>query len=306
MAARAHAILTHAAAAAPSAAAASASPCSGLAPGQLLAGRVAIVTGSGQGIGAATAALFAEHGARVVVSDLDAGKAAEVAARLSARGLAAIHVSGDVTDPTFPARLVAATVQAFGDIHIIANNAGYCWDGMLHKITDEQWDAMLQVHNTAPFRIIREAAAVMRENAKREIKERGAAVPRSIINVSSTSGLHGNIGQANYATAKLGIIGLTKTVAKEWGPLGIRCNAIAFGMVKTRLTQEKELGASIEVKGKKIALGIPAKLGGSFDHVPLRRAAEPEEAAGAMLALASDLSSYITGHCLEMTGGVGI
>eukprot|EP01094_Clydonella_sp_ATCC50884_P019401 TRINITY_DN3777_c1_g1_i1.p1 TRINITY_DN3777_c1_g1~~TRINITY_DN3777_c1_g1_i1.p1 ORF type:complete len:286 (-),score=83.85 TRINITY_DN3777_c1_g1_i1:74-931(-) len=271
-----------------------------------LPGRVAIVTGSGQGIGAATARLFAAHGAHVVVSDLDAAKAQEVVRSILALGQSACNVSGDITDPSFPAHLIESTVREFGDIHVIVNNAGYCWDGMLHKITDEQWDAMIAVHNTAPFRIIRAAAAVMREKAKAEIKEHGAAVPRSIINISSTSGLHGNVGQANYATAKMGILGLTKTVAKEWGGFGIRCNALAFGMVKTRLTQEKEKGASIQVNGKSIALGIPAKLGGSFAHIPLGRAAETSEAAGAVLALASDLTSYVTGHCLEMTGGAGI
>jgi len=279
----------------------------------LLEGEVAIITGSGQGIGEAAAKLFAQEGGLVVVSDLDASKSDAVAAAINQAGGKAISVPGDVTDPAFPDKIVKATVAAFCKINHIVNNAGYTWDGMLQKITDKQWEAMIAVHNTAPFRLVRAAAPFMRDAGKEELKN-GAPQNRSITNVSSTSGLHGNVGQANYATAKAGVTGLTKTVAKEWGPFGVRCNSIAFGLIQTRLTQAKEKGAFIEVDGKKVALGIPQ--GGEAEakareralkaSIPLGRAGNPAEAAGALLFLTSSLSSYVTGHCLEVTGGAGI
>jgi len=272
-----------------------------------LKGQVAIVTGSGQGIGEHAAKLFAHEGAKVVVTDLDAAKSDRVAGEIKAAGGTAISVPGDVTDPKFPDMIVQKTIDTFGKIHIIVNNAGYTWDGILHKMTDKQWDAMLLVHNTAPFRLVRAAAPHMRDRAKEEIEKTGQAEPRCIINISSTSGLHGNVGQANYATAKAGVIGFTKTIAKEWGLFGIRCNAVAFGMIETRLTAAKEAGAFIEVDGKKVALGVPEDQKKGRDIlIPLRRAGKPEEAGAAIVMLASPLSSYITGHCLEVTGGAGI
>lgn len=194
----------------------------------------------------------------------------------------------------------------WGKLHILVNNAGYTWDGVIHRMSDRQWEAMLAVHNTAPFRLIRAAAPHMRDAAKKEQEQKGRAKPRCIINISSTSGLHGNAGQANYATAKMGVIGLTKTVAKEWGQFNVRCNAVAFGTIETRLTGAKEKGEHILVDGKKVALGIPAAVQRDFGHIPLRRAGSPEEAAGAVLMLASPHASFITGHCLEVTGGMGI
>eukprot|EP00026_Physarum_polycephalum_P012368 Phypoly_transcript_12667.p1 GENE.Phypoly_transcript_12667~~Phypoly_transcript_12667.p1 ORF type:complete len:302 (+),score=56.17 Phypoly_transcript_12667:195-1100(+) len=277
------------------------------ASGGLLNGQVAIITGSGQGIGAATAQLFAKEGAKVVVTDLDAAKSNGVAEEIKLHGGYAISVPGDITDPAFPEKLVKATIEAFGKVNVLVNNAGYTWDGMLHTMTDQQWEAMLKVHNTAPFRLIRALTPYMREAAKKEIAEKGSTQEsRVIINISSTSGLHGNIGQANYATAKLGIVGLTKTVAKEWGAFNIRCNAVAFGFVNTRLTQAKNKGASIQVDGKEVKLGIPNADNKDFSAIPLRRAGNVEEAAGSILLLASPHASYITGHTLEVTGGAGI
>jgi len=274
-------------------------------PGGILHDHVAIITGSGQGIGEAAAHLFAKEGAKVVVSDLDQAKSDRVAAAIVAEGGSAISFPGDVTDPAYPDRILAHTVKVFGKINIIVNNAGYTWDGMLHKMTDKQWNAMLDVHNTAPFRMIRAAAPYMREQAKTE-KEKGIPQqPRAIVNVSSTSGLHGNVGQANYSTAKLGIVGLTKTVAKEWGPFGIRCNAIAFGLIDTRLTREKS-DSFIEVDGSKVALGIPSSGARDLRTIPLQRTGTPTDAARGILFLSSPLSSYVNGHCLEVTGGAGI
>jgi len=278
-------------------------------PGGLLKGQVAIITGSGQGIGEETAYLFAQEGAKVVVSDLDKAKSDKVAANIVAKGGSAISVPGDVTDPKFPETVVAETIKAFGKLHIIVNNAGYTWDGVLHRITDKQWDAMLAVHNTAPFRLVRAAAPHMRDAAKEEIEKTGAAEPRCIINISSTSGLHGNFGQANYATAKMGLVGFTKTIAKEWGAFGIRANTVAFGWVNTRLTAEKTNENFIEVEGKKVALGIPGVSQGADQRakaVPLGRAGNVRDAAGGILLMASPHASYITGHTLEVTGGVGI
>jgi 3-oxoacyl-[acyl-carrier protein] reductase len=278
---------------------------SGIYPKGLLYGQVAIITGSGQGIGESTAHLFVKEGAKVVVTDIDAVKSDKVAADIISQGHTALSVPGDVTDPNFPQKIIDLTMKSFGKINIIVNNAGYTWDGMLHKITDKQWHAMLEVHNTAPFRLIRAASPYMRELSKSD-KEKGLpSEPRCIINVSSTSGLHGNVGQANYATAKLGIIGLTKTIAKEWGPLGIRCNAVAYGLIDTRLTREKK-DEVINIDGNKVLLGIPGGNRRDYATIPLNRPGTTEEAAAAVLFLASPLASYVNGHCLEVTGGVGI
>ena len=269
--------------------------------------QTAIITGAGRGIGAAAALLFARHGARVIVSDRDAEPAEAVVSAIRAAGGEACSIPGDITDPEFPRLLVERTVEEFGALHILVNNAGYTWDGMLHKMTDKQWDAILAVHTTAPFRLVRAAAPYMRDAATREEAEHGKASPRSIINVSSTSGLHGNVGQLNYATAKMGMVGFTKTVAREWGPFNIRCNAVAFGYMETRLTQAKESGESVVVDGEEIRLGVPGHMHDFIKmSIPLGRTGTVEEAAGGILMLASPWASYITGHTLEVTGGMGI
>eukprot|EP00002_Diphylleia_rotans_P012491 TRINITY_DN2442_c0_g1_i1.p1 TRINITY_DN2442_c0_g1~~TRINITY_DN2442_c0_g1_i1.p1 ORF type:complete len:309 (-),score=75.44 TRINITY_DN2442_c0_g1_i1:105-1031(-) len=284
-----------------------ASAAASLPTADLFGGRVAIITGSGQGIGAAAAKLFAKCGAKVVVTDLDAAKSDAVANEIKAEGGHAISVAGDITDPQFPDRIVKQTIESFGKLHIIINNAGYTWDGVLHKMTDKQWQAMLDCHLTAPFRLIRAAAPYMRDAAKVEMEKTGSADPRCIINISSTSGLHGNAGQANYAAAKMGIVGLTKTIAKEWGMFNVRCNTVAFGFIETRLTADRTSGASITVQGEEIKLGIPKvdpkKMAAG---IPLGRPGVAEEAAGSLLMIASPYAGYITGHTLEVTGGAGI
>jgi len=272
----------------------------------LLVGEVAIITGAAQGIGKSAALLFAKEGAKVVVSDLDETKATAVANEIKAAGGDAIVVAGDVTAEDFPKRVIDATVKEYGKINHIVNNAGFTADKMIHTMTDSTFELILKVHNTAPFRLIREAAPYMRNKDPKAQKEN-----RSIINVSSVSGLHGNTGQVNYAVAKAGVVGLTKTVAKEWGPFGVRCNTVAYGYIETRLTQAKELGESITVDGVKIPLGIPtsgpAKSSSErIPDIPLGRPGTADEAAAAMLFLASPLASYISGHTLEVTGGRGI
>jgi 3-oxoacyl-[acyl-carrier protein] reductase len=273
--------------------------------GGLLQGRTAIITGAGRGIGRAAAELFAQNGARVVISDIDPVPAEEAVGAIKAAGGQAISVPGDVTDPAFPDQLVSAAIDKFGGIDIIVNNAGYTWDAVIHKMTDEQWEAILAVHLTAPFRIIRAASTFLRETAKREKAERGAAEARKIVNISSTSGTRGNPGQANYSSGKAGVIGLTKMLAKEWGQFNIQVNCVAFGRIETRLTQAKEKGETINRGEAAIAIGIPAeRLDRTTPLIPMGRAGTPQEAAGAILFFASPLSDYVSGQVLECAGGL--
>ncbi len=270
-----------------------------------LQGKTAIVTGSGRGIGRATAQLLAAEGARVLVTDLEADFAAETAATIQTMGGIAHTFAGDLTAPSFPQKLIDSTVEIFGGLDILVNNAGFTWDGTLHKMTDEQWQTMIDVHLTAPFRILRAAAPVLRETAKCEIAKRGAAQARKIVNVSSTSATRGNFGQANYAAAKAGIVGLTRALAREWGPLNIQVNCVAFGMIDTRLTQRKETGEKIRRGEIEIELGIPAAMReASVKLIPMARPGTPQEAAGAILFLASPLSDFVSGQVLEVTGGL--
>lgn len=268
---------------------------------QLLDGKVALITGAGRGIGAATARLFAAHGARVLINDLDAAPAEEVAQQITEAGGEAVVVVGDLTDGEFVEGLVRAPIERWGTLDVLVNNAGYTWDGVLHKMGDEQWEAMLAIHLTAPFRLVRAAAPFLREAAKRE----GNAVARKIVNVSSTTGTRGNAGQVNYAAGKAGIIGVTKTMAKEWGQFNIQVNAVAFGWIETRLTQARQEGESIQRGDQDIALGIPNQMRQMARLlIPMGRPGTPEEAAGPILFLASPLANYVSGQVLEVTGGL--
>jgi 3-oxoacyl-[acyl-carrier protein] reductase len=267
----------------------------------VLDGRAAIVTGSGRGIGRAAAALLVEHGAQVLVNDLDADAAQRAADEL---GEHAAAFAGNVVEPGVADALVQAAVDAFGRLDIVVNNAGYTWDGVVHRMSDEQFQAMLDIHAVAPFRIVRAAAPHMRDVAKAE-RERGEEpIFRKIVNVTSISGLMGNAGQANYATGKAGLIGLTKTLAKEWGQFSINVNAVAFGFVETRLTAAREDSETIEVEGHQIQLGIPAQFRElAAATIPLGRGATPEEAAGAIFFLCSPWSNFVHGQVLNVTGG---
>lgn len=268
----------------------------------MLEGKVAIITGSGRGIGRAAALMIAREGAAVVVSDLDQGPARETVEAITGSGGRAISCAGDVTAPGFPDKLISAALEEYGQLHIIVNNAGFTWDAMLHKTTDEQWQAMLDIHVTAPFRILRAAAPYIRETAKKEVSE-GRRVIRKIVNVMSIAATMGNTGQANYSSAKAAVGGLTKTMAHEWGPLNVNSNAVAFGFVTTRLTDEKE--KEVKIFDDKIAIGIPKEKREHFIKIiPLRRAGTPDEAAGGIFFLASPLSDYVTGHILHVDGGI--
>lgn len=271
---------------------------------KMLQDRVAIITGSGRGIGKATALLFGGEGAKVVVSDLDPEPAEETASEIRAAGGEAIVVAGDVTDPTFAETIVKKAADTWGGLHILVNNAGFTWDAVAHKMTDQQWEAIVAVHLTAPFRLIRAAAPYMRDAAKQE-KLEGKVVNRKIINVSSIAGTRGNAGQANYSSAKAGVVGMARTLAKEWGAFNVQANAVAFGWVDTRLTKEKEAGGSMERGGKEVALGIPAAMRDAMKMmIPMGRPGTVDEAAGPILFLASPLSDYVSGQCIEVTGGL--
>jgi len=273
----------------------------------MIDGKVAILTGSGRGIGAATAKMFGAEGASVVVSDLDPAPAEETAAAIRAAGGKAVVVAGDVTDPTFPAQLIKATLDSFGGIDIIVNNAGYTWDAVIQNMTDKQWYAMLDVHTTAPFRILREASQFIRDAAKKEQTANGRANPRKVINVTSVSGVYGNAGQVNYSTAKAGVTGLTKTLAKEWGRYNVQVNCVCYGFIETRLTAPKESAEKVVREGEEVQLGVPDQMRQMAPLlIPLGRPGTPEEAAGPVLFLASPLSNYVSGIVLEVTGGRAI
>ena len=273
----------------------------------MLDGKVAIITGSGRGIGSATAKLFAANGARVIVSDLDPGPAEETAAAIRSAGRQVAIIPGDVTDPAFPAQLIKGTLDAFGGIDIIVNNAGYTWDAVIQNMTDKQWYAIIDVHTTAPFRILREASHFIRDAAKKEAAANGRANPRKVVNITSVSGVYGNAGQANYSTAKAGIVGLTKTLSKEWGRYNVQVNCACFGFIETRLTAAKETAEKIQREGEEVALGVPEAMRNlAAMTISLGRPGTPEEAAGPLLFLASSLSDYVTGIVLEVTGGRAI
>jgi 3-oxoacyl-[acyl-carrier protein] reductase len=269
----------------------------------MLDGKSAIITGSARGIGRATAELFASEGAQVLINDLDGDVAEEASKEIDGETAA---FAGDLTKEGVCDNLVKKALDEFGKVDILVNNAGYTWDGVVHKMTDEQFQAMLDIHTVVPFRMVRAIAPHFREAAKAE-KEKGDEIFRKIVNISSISGTMGNAGQANYSSAKAGVTGLTKTLAKEWGQFKINVNAVAFGFVETRLTQAKEKGETMKAAGDSDAdvdLGIPEQMRAMASMViPLGRPAQPEEAAGPVLFLCSPLANYVHGQILNVTGG---
>jgi 3-oxoacyl-[acyl-carrier protein] reductase len=268
---------------------------------KLLDGKAAIVTGSARGIGRATAELLAANGARVLINDLDEDLAGETATAIDGETTV---FAGDLTKEGVCDELVQHAVEAFGALDIVVNNAGYTWDGMAHKMSDEQFRAMLEIHTVVPFRVLRAAAPHLREPAKREQAE-GREVFRKIVNVTSISGTQGNVGQANYSSAKAGLVGLTKTFAREWGPLKVNVNAVAFGFVETRLTAPTEDAGVFEAaEGEAIPLGIPERMRELASKlIPLGRPATPHEAAGPILFLCSPWSNFVHGQVITASGG---
>ncbi|MDF1670678.1 MAG: SDR family oxidoreductase [Roseovarius sp.] len=269
-----------------------------------LEGRVALVSGSGRGIGREIALKLASEGARIVVNDLDADPAAQTAEMIRDMGGEAAICAGSVTEDGFAQRFVDTGVTAFGGLDIIVNNAGYTWDSVVQKMTDEQWHAIIDVHLTAPFQILRAAAPVIREKSRAEA-EAGQEVFRKVVNISSIAGTGGNAGQINYSAAKAGIIGLTKTMAKEWGRYKVNVNAVAFGPIRTRLTEGSASGdATIKVEGKDIRVGVsPDLLSQMETSIPLGRVGTPEEAAGAVYLFCAPESNFISGQYVICGGG---
>ena len=269
-----------------------------------LEGKVAIVSGSGRGIGREIALKLASEGASVVVNDLDEVPAHETVELIRAAGGQALACVGSVADVGFAERFVGAAVEGFGGLDIIVNNAGFTWDNVIQKMSDEQWDTILQVHLTAPFRILRAASEFFRASAKKEA-ETGQEVFRKVVNISSTSGVMGNAGQANYSAAKAGINGLTKALAKEWGRYKVNVNSVAFGLIKTRLTEAAAGGnASIDIEGRQIKVGVnPQVLANAESLIPIGRAGTPEEAAGAVFMFCIPESNYVSGQVLVCGGG---
>ncbi|MFG2250894.1 SDR family NAD(P)-dependent oxidoreductase [Spirillospora sp. NPDC048823] len=270
-----------------------------------LDGKVAIVSGSGRGIGAEIALKLASDGAAVVVNDLDEAPAKETVAAVEAAGGRAVACVGNVVEDGFADRFVRTAVESFGGLDIIVNNAGYTWDTVIQRMTDEQWDAIMDVHLKAPFRILRAAQPVI-SAAVKSAGEAGDPVPcRKVVNISSVAGLGGNAGQANYAAAKAGVTGLTKTLAKEWGRYNVTVNSVAFGLIRTRLTEAPAGGdGTIEVQGKEIKVGVnPDLLAGMERMIPLGRAGVPRDAAGAVYLLCVPESDYVSGQTLVCGGG---
>jgi len=262
--------------------------------------KVAIVTGSARGIGRATAELLSSQGAKVLINDLDADVAEQTAGEIDGE---AVVYGGDLTKDGAADELVKTAVDAFGKIDIIVNNAGYTLDAPIHKMSDDWWEKMLAIHVTVPFKVVRAAAPHLREPAKQE-RERGEEVFRKIVNVSSISGTMGNAGQANYSAGKSAVVGLTKTLAKEWGQFKINVNAVAFGYIETRLTASKDDSNVAEIGGEKVQLGIPDQMRGMAAMlIPLGRPGTPEEAAGGVFFLCSPWSNYVHGQVLNVTGG---
>lgn len=244
-----------------------------------LEGKVAAITGSARGIGKAIAVLFAREGAKVVVSDVDDEAGGRTAEEIREMGCEAIYVHCDVSDPRQAEGLVEAALEAFGALDILVNNAGITRDALLVRMKDEDWERVLSINLTGVFNCTRAAARAM-------MKRRSGC----IINISSVAGIVGNIGQANYSASKAGVIGLTKSAAKELARWGIRVNAIAPGFIMTEMTAKLP-----EQEREKL-----------LSTIPLGFAGEPEDVAKAALFLASDAARYITGQVIQVDGGMAM
>jgi 3-oxoacyl-[acyl-carrier protein] reductase len=271
-----------------------------------LENKVALVSGAGRGIGRAIALKLANEGARVVVNDMDEAPVAETIAAISTAGGTATACVGNVTDRDFGERFVGTALDAFGALDIIVNNAGFTWDSVIQKMTDDQFQAVIDVHVTAPFRILRAAADPIRRFAKQEAAA-GREVFRKVVNISSVSGLGGNPGQVNYAAAKAAVVGMTKTLAKEWGRYRVNVNCVAFGFIHTRMTQALDPStAPVTVAGREIKYGVqPAMLAAlEANQIPLGRLGSPEEAADGVYLFCSPESNYISGQVITVGGGI--
>ena len=270
-----------------------------------LEGKVALITGSGRGIGRELALMLAKDGAHIVVNDLDADPGNQTVEDIIAMGGKAVACNGSVTDDDFPERFINTGLDTFGGLDIIVNNAGYTWDNVIQKMDDDQWQAILDCHVTAPFRILRAAQPHIKRLFLEE-QEKGITNYRKVVNISSTSGVNGNAGQINYSTAKAGVVGMAKTMAKEWGRYNVNVNAVGFGLIKTRLTDAdaKKDESTIDIEGNKIKVGVNSALfEAAKTMIPLGRPGTPQEAAGAIYMFCIPESNYVTGQILMCHGG---
>ena len=270
----------------------------------VLDGKAALVTGAGRGIGAAIARKLALNGASVIVSELDLDPAEETVSVIAAAGGRAVSLIGDVAAPDFGERALKTALDSFGDLDIIVNNAGFIWNTAIQNTTDAQWQAMIDVHATAPFRVLRAAYSHFRAAAKRE-EQAGITKYRKVVNVSSVSGLYGAPTQLAYSAAKASLIGVTRTLAKEWGRLRVNVNCVAFGYIDTRLTQRYERApATIDIKGESYKVGLDGRMLDAYTPtIPLGRPGTPAEAAGAVYLFCIPESDYISGQVLVCDGG---
>jgi 3-oxoacyl-[acyl-carrier protein] reductase len=267
-----------------------------------LDGRVALVTGAGQGIGRAIVLKLISEGSRVLANDLDAASLQRLSADVARFGGACETFPGDVTAEDFGDRAVAACLERFGDLHILINNAGYIWNSRIGNHTDEQWYAMLDVHATGPFRLLRAAGHHFRTMTK----EGRTAQARKVVNVSSVSGLFGEATQFSYAAAKSALVGMTRSLAKDWGRYNVTVNCVAFGFIETRLTQTFASEVpEIEIGERKLKVGLDAAQVEAMKRlIPLGRAGTPKEAAGAVLLFCLPESDYISGEVVVAAGGL--
>jgi 3-oxoacyl-[acyl-carrier protein] reductase len=270
-----------------------------------LANKAALVTGAGRGIGRAIAEKLAAAGAAILLVDIDESALEEAKAALDSLGARVSTVAGDLTDAHFPESIIRKLVAEFGSVDIIVNNAGYTWDSVIQKTSDEQFQAMLDIHVVAPFRVLRAASSWIREHAKQEI-EAGVRVMRKVVNITSISGLDGNPGQTGYASGKSAIVGLTKTLAKEWGRYNVTVNAVGFGLIDTRLIKPMDdPQTAISIGEKQVRVGMQAQVREQAARmIPLGRLGTPEDAANAVFFFCSPLSDYVTGEVLVCSGGI--
>lgn len=271
-----------------------------------LTGRSAIITGAARGIGFAIARTLAAAGAAVVVTDID-GEALERAKAQIVKSVngTATAVAGDLTAPEFPQTVIDKALDTYGSVDILVNNAGYTWDNVIQKTTDEQFQAMLDIHVVVPFRMMRAAAPWLKETAKKEAESR-QRITRKVVNITSISGTDGNAGQAGYSSGKAAVVGLTKTMAKEWGRYQITVNAVGFGLIDTRLIRPMDdPDTNIAIGDRQVHVGIQPQVREQVTKlVPLGRLGTPEDAANAVFFFCSPLSDYVTGEVLICGGGI--